>query len=376
MRIIDVTAIPLHTTETSLGAGPGACLVEVKTDEGITGIGEACTQSEHDEASLATQVIVERGLKPLLFGEDPLNIRKLWDKMYYQTEWFGRGGITMYGISAVDLALWDLLGKKLNISVSRLLGGRFREKVRVYASVLFNMNDFGATSDEAKKWVQEGYTAVKFGWGQTREAAYGLDASKDEAAVKHLREELGSDIDIMVDVGRNVNWSSYHALAMARRLSKYNIYWFEEPLPQDDIEGYIHLTSLSPVRIAAGEGEYSRFGFKRLLQSRAVDLIQPDISRAGGLTEGMRIADMAQHWNTELVPHGFSTAVNVAANLQWVAAMPDAKLVEFRRTKSPLMEKLVKKPFEVDGGYMKIPDRPGLGIDLDEKTVEEQRVKA
>jgi L-alanine-DL-glutamate epimerase-like enolase superfamily enzyme len=375
LKIRDVRAVALHTPEKSLSAGPGACLVEVETDTGIVGVGEACTQSEHDEASLSAQAIIERGFKPLLVGEDPLNIRRLWEELYLQTEWFGRSGIVMYALSGVDIALWDIMGKALEVSVSKLLGGRFREDVKVYASIIFNMDDFSAMANEAKQWTREGYAAVKFGWGQTRESAFGLEPKKDEAAVKFLRDELGPDVDIMVDVGRYVNWSGSHALKMARALSKYGIYWLEEPLPQDDIDGYARLTNLSPVTIATGEGEYNRFGFKQLIVKHAADIIQPDLCRAGGLTEGMRIADLAQAWNVSLVPHGFSTAINIAANLQWVSSMAPATLLEFRRTQSPLIFRLAKSRFEAQQGRLHIPDKPGLGIELDHTVVDEYTVE-
>jgi len=374
MKIIDVKAIPLHTQERSLGSGPGACLVEIHTDNGLIGLGESCTQSERDEASLSAATMIERGLKPLLVGEDPLNIRKIWEKLYLQTEWFGRTGIVMYAISGVDIALWDLMGKHLGVSVSRLLGGRFRESIKTYASIIFDMDNFDAMLSEAKMWIREGYTGVKFGWGQTRESSFGLDAKKDEAAVKFLREGLGPDVDVMIDVGRYVNWTVSHALKMARIFAKYSIRWLEEPLPQDDLEGYVRLTSLSPVDIATGEGEYNRFGFKPLIINHGADIIQPDVCRTGGFTEGMRIADMAQMWNISLIPHGFSTAVNVAANLQWVAAMRDSPILEFRRTKSPLIYSLAKPVFEAAHGTLSIPDRPGLGIELNQQIVDECRI--
>ena len=375
MKIRDVRAFPLHNMERSLSAGPGACLVEIETDDGTIGLGESCTQSEYDEASLSAKVIIERGLKPLLVDEDPINIRGIWEKIYLRTEWFGRSGIAMYALSGVDIALWDLMGKTLDISVSRLLGGRFREQIKVYASIIFDMEDFDSMTDEAKLWTNEGYSAVKFGWGYTRENAFGLNPKKDEAAIRHLREELGDEIEIMVDVGRYVNWTGSHALKMARTLAKYNICWLEEPLPQDDIEGYIRLTGLSPVDIATGEGEYNRFGFKRLITNHAADIIQPDVCRAGGLTEGMRISDLAQTWNVSLVPHGFSTAINVAANLQWIAAMRSATIMEFRRTDSPLISRLTKPCFEAEEGRIKIPDRPGLGVELDRSVVKECSVR-
>jgi len=374
LKITDIKATALRNKEKSLSAGPGVCMVEVHTSNGLVGIGEACAQSENDEAALATALILERGIKPIVLGLDPVNPRTIWEKLYLETEWFGRVGTVMHAISALDIALWDLMGKSLGVSVSRLIGGRFRESVKTYASIIFDMENFDSMADEAKIWTREGYKAVKFGWGQTRETAHGLDAIKDEADVKYLREALGPEIDIMVDVGRYVNWTPAHALEMARRFSKYGIYWLEEPLPQDDIEGFIWLTEKSPVKIATGEGEYNRFGFKRLITSHATDIIQPDLGRAGGLTEGMRISDLVQAWNLTLVPHGFSSAINVAANLQWISAMPAATLLEFRRTKSPLLADLVKTPFVANNGNLTIPDRPGLGIEIREDTVEACRV--
>jgi L-rhamnonate dehydratase len=370
MKIVDLKATALKNKERSLSAGPGVCMVEVETDNGLVGIGEACAQSENDEAALATALILERGIKPMVLGMDPVNPRVIWEKLYFETEWFGRMGTVMHAISALDIALWDLMGKHLGTSVSRLIGGRFRGSVKTYASIIFDMEDFASMAEEAKTWTRQGYRAVKFGWGQTRENAFGLNPERDEAAVKYLRDSLGPEVDIMVDVGRYVNWTPVQALHMAQRLSKYNIFWLEEPLPQDDIEGYIWLTERSPVKIATGEGEYNRFGYKRLITTHAADIIQPDLGRAGGLTEGMRIADMVQTWNLSLVPHGFSSAINVAANLQWVASIPRATLLEFRRTKSPLLVDLVKHPFVAENGNLKIPDEPGLGIEIREDTVE------
>jgi L-alanine-DL-glutamate epimerase-like enolase superfamily enzyme len=172
-----------------------------------------------------------------------------------------------------------------------------------------------------------------------------------------------------------VNWSVSHAIQMAKALGKYDIYWLEEALPQDNISGYVRLTRNSPVLIAGGEGEYNRYMFERWLRDHAVDIIQPDICRAGGFTEGMRVADLVQFHNLTLVPHGFSSAVSVAANLQFISAIPRGELLEFRRTKSPLMAQLIKNPFEATNGRLKIPDKPGLGIELETEIVEQLRVR-
>ena len=361
----------LRVPQKSRSAAPDVVLVWVETDEGITGVGEACALSERGEAALAVKDLIEVGFKPYLIGENPLDIGRIWEKLYGYSEWYGRRGIAVYALSCLDVALWDIMGKALEVPVSTLLGGRFREKIRVYASLLFDMEDFTATADEGKNQVREGYTAIKFGWGQAPESSFGLDQEKDEAIIRALREQLGDKVDIMVDVGRFVNWSVGHAIKMARMMSKYNVFWLEEPLPQEDPDAYAELRRASDIYIAAGEGEYTRYGFRDWITKRAVDILQPDVTKTGGLTEARRIADLCQLWNIMMVPHGFSSAVNVAANLQLVASMPNAFLLEFRKTPSPLISRLAKKPFEFENGYLKIPDGPGLGIELNESTVEE-----
>jgi len=357
-----------------MASAPGSLIVKVETDEGITGIGEACTHSENNEASFAAKAVIERGYAPLLMDEDPTNIQKIWHKIYQRSEWYGRRGIAVYALSAIDIALWDLMGKYLHQPAWKLLGGKFRDKIRVYASLIFNMDDLESSGREGRKYVEQGFTAVKYGWGQTWQKAFGLNADRDEDAVRAIREVLGPKVDLMVDVGRMVNWPLPHAIKMANRLKKYNIYWLEEPLPQDDIEGYVTLTRESQVWIAAGEGEYTRWGFKDWIIRHAVDVLQPDVSKAGGLSEVKRICDLAYLWNLIVVPHGFSTAINIAANLQLVASTPNVALLEFRRTESPLIYRLVKKPFEAVDGYLTIPDGEGLGIELNEDVIEEYRI--
>lgn len=375
MKIKDIETYVVCNPEKSLSAGPSSLIVRVTTDEGVVGIGESCTHGEFNESSFAAKAIVDRGFKPLLVGENPLETKRLWHKLYYTSEWYGRRGIAIYALSAVDMALWDAAGKILGQPIHTLLGGKFRSKIRVYASLLFDMDNPWASAEEGSGYVKEGFTAVKYGWGQTRESAFGLDPNKDEEAVRIIREGLGNDTDLMVDVGRYVNWTPQHALEMANRLWKYNIYWLEEALPQDDLDGFVWLTERAPVRIAAGEGYYTLWDFKELITRRAANIIQPDVGKAGGITELKRIGDFAELHNTTVVMHGFSTAINVAANLQIVANMPNVPVLEFRRTKSPLIYKLLKQPFVAEAGQLKIPDGPGLGIEIDEDVLAAHVVK-
>jgi L-alanine-DL-glutamate epimerase-like enolase superfamily enzyme len=375
MKIKDVRLIPLMTYEESISAGPGGALVEVETDEGVTGIGETCIHSERGEAALAAQKIVEVGFKPLLLGENPLDIQRLWLKLYSYCEWYGRAGIAIYALSGIDVALWDICGKALGVPIYTLLGGRFRDRIPVYASLLFDMDDPEGTAKEGKEYVKQGYKAVKYGWGKTRERAFGMNPDKDEEMIRTIREVLGPDIRIMVDVGRFVNLTPAQAVKLAKRLEKYNIFWLEEPLPPEDVSGYKMLSDAVDVYIAAGESEYNMQGFKEYITNRAVDIVQPDVTKAGGLTIARKIVDLCEAWNVMIVPHGFSSVVNVAANLQLVASMPRAFILEYRRTPSPLISRLSKKPLTYEDGHLKIPSEPGLGIEIDYSVVEECKIK-
>jgi L-alanine-DL-glutamate epimerase-like enolase superfamily enzyme len=375
MKIKDVRLIPLMTYEESISAGPGGALVEVETDEGVTGIGETCIHSERGEAALAAQKIVEVGFKPLLLGENPLDIQRLWLKLYSYCEWYGRAGIAIYALSGIDVALWDICGKTLGVPIYTLLGGSFRDRIPVYASLLFDMDDPEGTAKEGKEYVKQGYKAVKYGWGKTRERAFGMNPDKDEEMIRTIREVLGPNIQIMVDVGRFVNLTPVQAIKLAKRLEKYNIFWLEEPLPPEDISGYKMLSDAVDVYIAAGESEYNMQGFKEYITNRAVDIVQPDVTKAGGLTVARKIVDLCEAWNVMMVPHGFSSVVNVAANLQLVASIPRAFILEYRRTPSPLISRLSKKPLTYEDGHLKIPSEPGLGIEIDYSVVEECKIK-
>jgi len=218
MKIKDVRLIPLMTQEESISAGPGAALVEVETDEGLTGIGETCIHSERGEAALAAQKIVEVGFRPLLIGEDPFDIQRLWLKLYSYCEWYGRAGVAIYALSGIDVALWDICGKALGVPIYTLLGGRFRDRIPVYASLLFDMDDPEGTAKEGMEYVKQGYRAVKYGWGKTRERAFGMNPDKDEEMIRTIREALGPNVQIMVDVGSSLILLQRRQLSLQRGL--------------------------------------------------------------------------------------------------------------------------------------------------------------
>lgn len=380
MKITSVEPIVLYAQDTSKGMSDQLnvggytgyqVIVHVKTDSGIDGWGECCVGSEYGEAAFAVKTLIERGFIPRIRGEDPLQYRKVCDKLYSAIEWYGRRGLGIFALSGIDTALVDIASKAHDIPAFQLIGGgKYKEEIPLYASLLFDVDDPAGTAKKAERYIRDGYLGAKFGWGMIPEKSFGRNPDADENMISVIREALGPKAWIMIDVGRYVNWSPTYAIQMARRFSKYNIFWLEEALPQDDIDGYIELTSSVDTTIATGEGFQTIYDFKELITRKAVDLIQPDVSKAGGLSETKRIVDLARIHNLMWVPHNWSTAINTAASLQLVAACPDSFLMEFKQEPNPLVHDLWKKKFEIRNGKMQVPDTPGLGIEIDESVVE------
>jgi D-galactarolactone cycloisomerase len=365
-----------YSKEPNVGGYTGyQVVVRIGTDEGLEGWGECCTGSEFGEAAYAVRVLIEKGLKPRLLGKDPTEYRKIWEALYSAMEWYGRRGIAIFALSGIDTALVDVTGKKLGVPAHRLLGDAHRTEIRLYASLLFDMDDPEGTAKKGVSYVRKGYAGVKYGWGMLPSKPFGLHPDKDLAIVATIRDRIGPDPWLMVDVGRYVNWSVPHAVQMARRLEKYKPYWLEEALPQDDIEGFIELSRSVDTTIAGGEGYQTLFDFKELITRKALDLVQPDPSKAGGLSEARRIVEYAYANNTMWVPHNWSTAINTAASLQLVASSPDAFLMEFKEEPNPLVNNLTKRKFEVKDGKMQVPGGPGLGIEVDMNAVERYSVR-
>jgi len=374
MKINDVKGTILAPPEFPGGA---FLLVEVESDDGLKGFGEGFAYSIYGESAHAAKAILDRGLKRILIDENPSEIERLHEKMMKSTEYNARRhGLEMSVISGVDMALWDLNGRALSKPVCELLGGRYTEEVRVYASALFDMKDQDFTVREATRYAEEGFTAIKMGYG-----GFGFNYDKDVAMVKAIREAIGHEIDLMVDGPASLNYA--RAVRLARVLEKYDVFWWEEPILREDLDGYAKLASSVDMRIAAGEGEKTRFGFRDLIEKKAVDVLQPDISWVGGITETRRIAEMAYQNNMEWVPHHWGTAINMAASLHMVAARPDGFICEYgigprparggesREVEpSPMMVELPVKPFEVVKGYIRVPKGPGLGIELNLESVE------
>ena len=335
-------------------------LIEVCSDEGHSGIGSCFTSGALIEAALQL-------LRPLLVGESAVEPERVSEKLRQSMFWQGRGGSVEHAISGIDIALWDLMGKACGQPVSRLLGGNYRDRIKPYGSILFDEPPRLRETLEAT--VARGFRAIKLGW---RPFGRG-DRKSDELLVQTARDTVGPDVEIMVDAGgseqfwpHGVNW----AKETARMLADYDVTWFEEALPPDDLEGYIALRRASSVPIATGEVLTRRQSFRPWIERGAVDIIQPDATKCGGLSEARRIGWMAYDHNILLVSHGWNTAVGLAADLHLAAALPIARYVEYL-TPSPYIEDIITHPFQIDAdGYLPIPTTPGLGIELDREAVE------
>ncbi len=334
-------------------------IVEVVTDEGLIGVGSAMT----GKALVAAGVKL---LRPLLLGERADEPARVTEKLRQSTFWQGRGGAVEHAISGLDLALWDLFGKITSQPVARLLGGYYRYKIKPYGSMLFD--EPGPLREKLHRALARGFKAIKLGW-----RPFGRrDHKTDELLVKTARDAVGPDVELMVDAGGSEQfWPHGYkwALETAKMLADYNIVWFEEALPPDDLEGYIELRRHSPVPIATGEVLTRRQSFRPFLERHAVDVIQPDCTKCGGLTEACRIAWMAYEHNILYVPHGWNTAIGLAADLHLTAALPVARYVEYL-TPSPYIDEIITEPFQADAeGMLTVPDKPGLGIELNKEAL-------
>ena len=367
MKIVNIQAAGLRGATPEGGWSkeiqPEDCvhtLVAVQTDEGITGWGSVFTTDSLVRAALQL-------LEPLYRGENPLEPERVTEKLHANTFWMGRGGSVTHAISGIDIALWDILGKTTGQPVGRLLGGRYRERVRPYASLL--MCEPAALRDELLAIREQGFRAFKIGWGP-----FGREgAAKDQAIVRAAREAVGPGSLLMVDAGAsNAFWPhSYQwAAGTARMLSDFDVHWFEEPLPPDNLADYVQLRRGSPVPIAGGEVLTRRQSFVPWLQQGALDIVQPDVTKVGGISEERRIAWMAEENGIRFIPHGWNTALGLAADLHLASACRTTDLVEYL-TGSPFIDDLVEKKWRLDeAGMLAIPDGPGLGVSLDLDAIE------
>jgi D-galactarolactone cycloisomerase len=330
-------------------------LLIVRTDSGLTGFGSCFTSGKLVVGAIEL-------LWPLLRGESGVEPERVSETLRQSTFWQGRGGSVEHAISGIDIALWDLMGKACSQPVSRLLGGNYRQSIKPYGSILFDEPE--PLSRNLASVVDRGFKAIKLGW-----RPFGRrDRGFDELLVRTARKTVGDRIELMVDAGGSEQFWP-HGTSWARNtaamLADHGIVWFEEPLPPDDLAGYIELTRVSPVPIAAGEVLTRRQSFRPWIEQRAVDILQPDCTKNGGLSESKRIASLAFDHNVQVVPHGWNTAVGLAADLQFSAAIPVARYVEYL-TPCAYIDQVTTEPFQLDDeGLLTIPTAPGLGIEID-----------
>lgn len=372
MKITDVEVLVLRQPEIQYisDSTQDASIVRVHTDGGVTGVGDT------DSAPMAVKACIEmpsshyfcRGLREILIGEDPLDIEGCWDKMYRFSIWYGRRGVALHAMGALDLALWDIKGKVEGKPIWALWGGQRQTRIRAYASVL--MPD---TPDEAARlaarWAERGFTAIKMGWGGFR---LGLPTAVE--LVRAARRAIGDGIDLLIDVGFVERRTGAQAIAWVRRLEEFRPFWIEEILPPDDLDGYRELADAVETRIATGENNATVQEFQDLLDRARVDVVQPDVTRCGGLTVARRIGLLAHARGRPCVPHAWRNGIVVAASLHLNAVLPNSLLQEFCQAETPLNRDLVREAFPAPGGYLDVPDRPGLGVTLNEEIVHRHRV--
>jgi L-rhamnonate dehydratase len=372
VRITDVETIVLRlpTVAEICDGTQDAFLIKVHTDAGLVGIGEADSMPTVLQAifDAPTSNSIGYGLRHLLLGQDPLQIEPLWQRMYEGTLYLGGAGVRLAAISGVEMALWDIAGKASGKRLCDLLGGAFRTRVRAYASVLFpeDPNDTELVRHTGDRLCQQGYSAVKFGWG-----GFGGDPRADVALARAARQGVGEDVDLLIDVG--LRWDRHTALERARMLAEFRPYWLEAPMPHEPVSAYKELCAASPVRIACetAGGFWESLNF---LRNGGLNVILPDVSNVGGVGPWKRVAQMAQVEGAWCVPHNFSTGILTAASLHLVANQPNTDLVECSEAGSPLNTDLVSPALRPHDGYVTVPEGPGLGVELNEHTVARYRV--
>lgn len=389
MKITKVECIPmLYKMGEPMYSGVGKCdqrallMVRVYTDNGIVGIGEAAT---YGGPIVSTATVIEKEIGPLILGEDPLNVERIWHKCYYSAFQHARSGIYVCALSGIDMALWDIIGKYLGQPIYKLLGG-FRNSISVYASGGFYKvgKTVGDLVKEVRGYADMGFKAVKMKVART-DTPFSLGVfnpsreecmvtfEQDMERVRAAKEALGSEVKLMVDA--NAAWSYNEALAAGHVFDSLGIHFFEEPIRTDDYEGSARLAQDLTTRIAGYETEYLCANFARLISMRAVDIVQPDLSWTGGITESRKIATLAAANYMECATHMFSSGILLAASLQFSCGIPNGATVEYDMSDNIFRHGLIKEPFIPNSeGMITLSDRPGLGIEINEDIVEKYRI--
>ncbi len=370
MKIASIRAFPLAYPEPHYkGIERYITLARVESADGLVGWGECISQFR--EASLATRIVIEQGYAPLLVGENPLDVEHLWNKMLDHIWWYGPEGIAAFGVSAVDMALWDLKGKALGLPVATLLGGRLHDKVVAMGSIIFDMEDFDWTLDEFRWMKNQGYRVVKAGWGMRPEVVFGTDRKRDIEIVSAVRQVIGDDLDLVVDTpgGWNI-WDVPTAIQRFDDLEPFNLRWIEQPLLPRDLDAHARLRAAVATPIGTGEDEWNVESYSRLIHSGGVDVVQMDPGRCHGISGCRHVIKLIEAQNLQWSAHTWSSALNTAASVHLMANSTHAVAMDFKPHESPMQHELVNDPWVQEDGYLGVRDKPGLGVEVREDMVQ------
>lgn len=349
----------------------GSCIVEIETADGIVGWGECYGPSAVAKAYIETQ------FGPRILGRDAFDVEVIWEDLYNRIKDYGGKGMAAAALSGIDIALWDIIGKACGRPIHKLIGGAHRTEVTCYATGIYfiDMNRLIEEAvEEAQGYVEQGFTAVKMKIGLG-------DSGLDIRRVAAVREAVGTDVRLMVDANHCLTVPQ--AIRIGRELEKLDIEWFEEPISPEDIDGYIEVTRALDMAVAGGENEMTRWGFRDIVARKAMDIIQPDVCAAGGISECRKIATLAAAHGVECVPHAWGSVIGVAATLHFLAALPDQPpsfrpvppMFEFEQCENPFRDLLAKDPIVQNRGKVQIPTGAGLGIEIDRAVIERYRVR-
>jgi L-rhamnonate dehydratase len=350
-------------------------IVKVSTDAGITGysdmetcasVAKACVDAPRWSQEDGMECF--DGLASLLIGQNPLEVERLWYRMYRGSIYYGRRGVAIQAISAIDIALWDICGKFYGQPICILLGGKYRDNVRAYGSTLFRPTP-EAMKDAVKHYLDEGFTAVKFGWG-----VFGKDRRRDVRLVEAAREALGESNDLLVDTGWFVERTAKEAIQVVKSIEQFQPFLVEELLHPEDYDGYRQVAQSVDTLIACGEQEATEWGFQQLIERGGLDVLQPDLTRCGGFTVARKIVHMAERANRLVIPHSWSSDLLTAASLHLTAFQRRAEFVEFSTSQGPLSRMLVKEPLRMRDGFLAVPEGPGLGVEVNDVVIEQYRI--
>ena len=344
----------LYTTRSS-------CIVEIETDEGVTGWGECYGPAAVNKTLIETQYA------PRLIGRDPFDVEVIWEDLYNRIKDYGAQGFSITALSGVDIALWDIMGRATGKPIHKLIGGAYRKELVAYATGLYFIDMDRLVEEaveEAVEYAEQGFRAIKMKIGLG-------DPALDLRRVKAVREAIGPGVRLAVDA--NHCFTVPQAIQLGRAMEPLDLLWFEEPVSPEDHDGYAQVTQALDMAVAGGENDFTRWGFRDVIAKKAMDIVQPDVCAAGGISEMRKIASLASTFGVECVPHAWGSAIGLAATIQFLAALPDQPpafrpmppMLEFEQTPNPLRDHLAKNPIVQVKGLVAVPDSPGLGIEVD-----------